>query len=301
VREELTAILQADLPDQHDAAKLHAVLYQRCYTHSILDDPGAPAPADGPDDLVARFEEANRGVSTWDEGWRIDQHVEEGCILARKGGAARAFQPGEYLMLTGIGCVAKAGAPIRVFLPAGSHDIQPGFWFAFGATITEFDPGPGGLRFYWNISAEGAPHLVESVTRWFNQFQIPFHLKCPDHVAGYSRRDSSILYVPRRYYPLTAMLIARVYDEVRSFLSPPAPLFTKPLADGLALAEDPGESFGMHRCRILAAAMAESSGQPVEERMLAVRRHFEQHRLQPDRPWLNPESTAEYPFPFPAE
>lgn len=301
MREELTAILEAELPDSSDPAKLASVLYDRCYTRSILDPADATPDAAAPGDFLAQLEQANSAVTSWDEGWKIDQVLDEGCVLARKAGAARAFRPGEYVLHTGIGCAPKSGSALSVLLPARGRDIQPGFWFAFGTTVTEFDPAPGELRFYWNISAEGAPHLVESLTRSFNRFQIPFHLKCPDKPSEYSRRDAAVFYVPRRYYPIAALLIERATDDVRQWLGASTPLFTKQLADGVALAEDPGESFGKHRCRILAAAMVESAGQPIDERMLAVRRHFEQNRLQPDRPWLNPESTAEYPFPWPAE
>jgi len=301
VEEELKAILEADLGDQSDAAKLEPVLYTRCYAHSILDGEAAAAPNGAPADLVEQMEKANTGVTTWDEGWRIDQYLQEGCVLARKGGAARPFRPGEYLVHTGIGCAARRGAPLSVLLPAGSRDVQPGFWFAFGTTVTEFDPGPGGLRFYWNVSAEGVPKLVAAVSRALNRFQVPFHMRCHDKAAAYPRRDAALVYLPRRYYPVIAMLLERIHEELRPWLSASTPLFTKRLADGLGLAEDSGESFGRERCRILAAAMVESAGQPVEERLAAVRRHFEQNRLQPDRPWLNPDSNAEYPYPFLSE
>jgi len=71
------------------------------------------------------------------------------------------------------------------------------------------------------------------------------------------------------------------------------------LADGLALAEDPGESFGEHRSKILAAAMAATRGKPLDERRAEVRLQFEQQGLSLDQPWLNAGSVDCYEFPFP--
>jgi hypothetical protein len=89
--EELSAILAADLPFQDDAFELTRILYNRCYTASILD-PAAPADT-GSNDLTPVLAAANQSRASWDEGWKIDQLLDAGRILARKGGAARAFLP----------------------------------------------------------------------------------------------------------------------------------------------------------------------------------------------------------------
>lgn len=48
---------------------------------------------------------------------------------------------------------------------------------------------------------------------------------------------------------------------------PPVPLFTKPLAPGLGLAEDPGDrlSFGQSRCRIAAEGLVRAHAQGVTD------------------------------------
>jgi hypothetical protein len=296
---ELMAILEADLPGQDDAGKLAEVLYSRCYMHSILDPPPAANNEVIDRDLTSVLDAANMGRAVWDAGWRIDQILDGGRILARKGGAARSFLPGEYLTRRGLGAGPVAGKPVGIFLPAGSADMQPGLYYAFGDTAGEFESGEQLLRFYWNVSAEGAPRLVEAVTRELNRFQIAFQFKCGARAVHYPRRDAAVLYLHQRYYAVAALLVERVHQGIAGWLSPGTPLFTRQLAGGLGFAEDPGDSFGKHRCGILAEAMTATRGWPAEERLQEVRRRFEQRGLSLDRPWLNAGSVDRYEFPFP--
>ena len=300
MNDELMAILEADLPGQDDAGKLAEVLYSRCYMHSILDPPAVAVEEAANRDLTSILAAANTGREAWDAGWRIDQVLDAGRVLARKGGAARSFLPGEYLTQRGLGVGPEAGKPLRIFLPAGSADTQPGFYHAFGDTCGEFDTGDQLLRFYWNVSAEGAPRLVETVTREFNRFQVAFQFKCGSWAAHYPRRDAAVLYLHRRHYPIAALLAERVLSAVRPWLSAGTPLFARHLAGGLGFAEDPGDSFGKHRCQILASAMTATRGKPAEERLDEVRRQFDERGLTLDRPWLNSRSADRYEFPFPA-
>ena len=170
MHEELPAILAADLPHRDDSHRLADLLYRRCYTHSIFDSHSVAGDAGTNGDLTDLFIEANAGRPAWDEGWRIDKLLDDGRILARKGNAARAFLSGEYLTRRALGHGPEAGKPIAVFLPTGTTETQTGFYHAFGNTAADLDEGEWILRFYWNISAAGAPRLIAEVTREFNRF-----------------------------------------------------------------------------------------------------------------------------------
>jgi hypothetical protein len=143
------AILAADLPGQDDAGRLADVLYSRCYMHSILDPPAAAHEGTIDRDLTSLLIAANASRAAWDEGWRIDQILDEGRILARKSGAARSFLPGEYLTHRSLGAGPEAGKPVSIFLPGGSADMQLGLYHAFGDTAGEFEDSEQILRFYW--------------------------------------------------------------------------------------------------------------------------------------------------------
>jgi hypothetical protein len=200
------------------------VLYNRCYTESILDPPSIES---SDEDLTELLAAANQSRASWDEGWAIDQMLDGGRILARKSGAARAFLPGEYLTHRGIGSGAANGARVTVFAPAGSSDLQDGFYYAFSETVSEYDEGERIVRFYWNVTREGAPHLMQAITRAFNRFQIPFRFKCLARSSAYPRRDAAVLYLDARYYPIAALVAESIYPELQHVLRPGTPLFAK--------------------------------------------------------------------------
>jgi hypothetical protein len=294
---ELEAILAADWLESDDPSKLAGRLYDRCYNHSILD----PAPARTADgrDLLPTLLAANQSRPTWDEGWQIDQPLDDGRVLARKGGAARAFLPGEFITDRGPDRGPDAGGAINVFTAPGTPELQTWFYFAFGETVDDLGSGTASLRVYWNIAPEGAAPLMEAITRELNRFQVPFRFKCLRNTDHFTRRDPAILYVSRRYCPIVAMLVEKIYPRIRPWLRETVPLFTKPSAPGLGMAEDPGESFGQHRSKILAEAILASRGKSVPERLEELVRQFARRGLSLETPWLNAGSPEGYRYPFP--
>jgi len=296
ITSELAAILAADWRED-DSARLSGLLYDRCYNHSFLD-PRRPGTGAG-QDLLPALIAANQSRPTWDEGWHVDQPLEDGRVLARKGGAARAFLPGEYITDRGPDHGPDAGGAINVFNAPGTAELQTWFYFAFGETVDELGSGTASLRVYWNIAPEGAAPLMEALTRELNRFQVPFRFKCLRHAERYTRRDPAILYVSRRYYPIVAMLMEKIYPQMRQWLRESVPLFTRPSAPGLGMAEDPGESFGQHRSKILAEAIIASRGKSTSERLEELGRQFARRGLSLETPWLNAGSANIYEYPFP--
>ncbi len=140
--------------------------------------------------------------------------------------------------------------------------------------------------------------LLSCVTRGLNRFQVPFHIKFPVKGSSYGRRDAVVLYSHSWYYAITAMVLESVYADIAVHLRPETPLFTKELAPGLAVAEDPGESFGHHRCRILADCLLEHRGRSIPEKLEGIKEAFNRRGLSLDSPWLNAGSAREYQFPF---
>ena len=98
---------------------------------------------------------------------------------------------------------------------------------------------------------------MASATRLLNAAGFPFQAKVLSDPAAYIRADAGVIYIRRRDFPRVAEIIARVHDSVGQGLHVDVPLFTKQLADGLGIAEDPtdGSSFGEHRCRLVAEAL----------------------------------------------
>src|SRR5215213_62336 len=284
------------------ATLLEQALYQHCYCRTFegaLRDE-QPSNVQGVD-LTPALSEANATRERWDTGWQVYQVLPSGQVMAHKQGRTRALWPGEFLSTDAPGLAPRPGMNLSVFFMRETRTMQPGFYFAFGEAQAGEPDNFSLARFYWNVRAEGAVPLMRAVTRGLNRFQVPFRIKCLTNSAFYTRNDAAVLYVDKRFYRVTARALAKVHAEVSRHLRPDAPLFTKPLAGGLALAEEPytGESFGMQRCRILAEGILSASARSLRDeasRLEEVERHFKAYGLTLEAPYLNPRSIDQYEF-----
>jgi len=285
-------------------ASLRNCLYASCYCKPFPAKNAAvpPAPALPPRDLSAELSAANAGQPRWDTGWQIARIESSGQVIAQKSGRQRAVWPGEFLTFDGPGVPPRPGSRISVYFPHESRTMQPGFYFAFSEA--ESDPADETrlTRFYWNLREEGAVPLTNWVTQTLNRFQVPFRYKCMTFSGQFERLDAAVLYVSKKFFRLSAELVAEGRETLQAFLLPETPLFTRELAPGLGFAEDPGngESFGMNRCRILAEAIWSAASKGLakeEERMQEVARYFGQYGLSFDRIHLNAQSADFYDTP----
>jgi hypothetical protein len=278
--------------------RLQQYLYQHCYCVAFASRSSQPSPALAlaPDFLV-QLSEANRSRSRWDSGWSVTRLEVTGQVWAEKAGVIRIFQPGEFVNYSGAGTPVRPGSEISVYIYTESTTLQPGFYFAFGETVSSSD-GLDLFRLYWDISEAGVFQLLRSISRDLNRFQIPFQFKSPVWPQGYMRRDAAVLYIKKKFYPLVRELATAWVEECLPHLRRDVPLFTLALAPGLGVGEDPenGESFGMNRCRYVAEALwnAHNQALPVGSHLQAIREHFQRHGLDFERPYLNPGSVDQY-------
>jgi HopA1 effector protein family len=106
--------------------------------------------------------------------------------------------------------------------------------------------------------------VMKSLTRELNKVNIPFSFKVLYNPKDYNRFDSGVLYFDGQHYETVARVLEGLYAECRSHFVPKIPLFTKQIAPGLGVAEEPDrkfadrESFGMNRCQLVANGLLES-------------------------------------------
>jgi class II lanthipeptide synthase len=152
------------------------------------------------------------------------------------------------------------------------------------------------IRLYWNLSAEGAARFVHETTSVFNAAGLPFRLKVLNDPGRFTRCDAAVVYLYKSDFPGAARQVKRVYTDVDGYLKPLTPVFTRTLAPGLGFAEDPGEgeSFGEHRCRLLADGMVrahEDGAASLEERLEVAVKRFTEGGISLSEPYLSPGST----------
>lgn len=279
---------------------LTELLYAQAYVRRIGAPPPPPPAAGADDDLTPALSAAHPGRERWEEGWTVRQSLSTGRVVAERGGDARFLWPGEFVAADGPGMPPARGMRLRLWRPRESPTLQPGFWFAFGSA--------GGseelplVRVYWNFAADAAPAVVAALLGPLDRYGLPFRFKCLSSRALYPRTDCAVLYVARRHWALAAELALAARERVAEGMGDDAPLFARALAPGLAFAEDPGsgESFGMHRCRLLAegvwAAWRAGTRAPAA-RLDAVAEAFRRGGVDPERPWLGAGSTGRYEVP----
>ncbi len=291
---------------------LMQTLYQYCYIRrfngqiSEWNESGQsgdkePIGSESNDAFVQSLSQANSSRERWEAGWQIYRVESSGQITAQKGNKSRLFWPGQFITPQRIGGPPQAGDSVMVYFPGESQSLQPGFYFVFGETVTDQTEEYNVIRFYWGIQAEGIADLIRFLTERLNRYQVPFRFKCPIKRNLYSRLDGAVLYLNKRYYQITAILLAEFQEKLGRFLLSSTPLFTKKLSEGLSLAEDPGtgDSFGQSRCRLLAEAIWNTYAkgyQTVDARLEEVRQLFHRSGLDFERPYLNAGSVDLYDY-----
>jgi hypothetical protein len=274
------------------SAGLSEALYARHYTRAAESAPAAPDPTGFLETLRA----ANRLPARW-EAWTVAGADPHGLLLTNERGMRRRATYSEAV--PGAGGLA-AGQPVHVPAAREALTAPQGHYAVFGRTVADARAGRQ-VRFYWNIEAEAAAPFLDSITTGLERRRIPFQAKVPAVPAGYARADGGVLYLDSEDVEASLDILAAVQAGLAAWLRPPTPLFARQLGRGVAFAESPptGESFGMHRCRLVAEGLVQAFAAGAtddEARVEAILARFVGYGLDPEAPERNP--ATRYPYRF---
>lgn len=270
-------------------AGLAAALYASFYCR--------PAPAGAEADAAA-FLEALRQANTlpprW-QAWTVAAVDGFGLLLADGAGASRRAVAAELPPSPVPPTVGQT-----VYLPESREVLTgpTGHYAILGRPMAGPETGRQ-VRFYWNLAPAGAAQFLTALGSGLERRRIPFQAKVPAHPGGYARADGGVLYLAAEDVDAACDTVAAVHRALRDRLRADAPLFTRRLGHGLAFAESPpgGESFGMHRCRLVAEALVQAGpGASVERAVEAIRTRFHGYGLDPEAPERN--AATCYPYDF---
>jgi hypothetical protein len=283
---------------------LRDTLYARCYARAPGDalreaaDAGAAgldATEDsiGAEEFARHLSAANRGREGWLEGWRVESIGAGGVVVAARGSSRRVAGPGDYALTFAEDVPPCVGCAVTVRVRKESLTVQQGVYCALGAESPHAHEETDVVRVYFNAPPSASLLLTEAATTHLNEWRAPFTLKVMLRPEDRDRRDAVVLYLPRDLQPILFQLMEKLPARMLALLRPGVPLFTKPLSEGVGLAESPpsGESFGMHRCRLLAESIVDAwldGRQDVEARRRAFERRFDAEGLSLGRAHLNP-------------
>jgi HopA1 effector protein family len=276
---------------------LESELYTRLYTRSsaqVATSLDARARADH----VVALSGANSGRGSWEPGWVLASIEGDGRLTVVKGGIVywvprdgvrtgrRTARPGEFCW---------------VWVPKELRCLDPDYYYAIGdADLSDERGGPVPMvRFYWHLTARAAIPYIAAVTEILNARKIPFRTKVLSDPGVYFRADAGVLYLQRHDYRRLGDAIQAIHGRIKFDLKLQVPLFTKHLAPGLGLAEDPrnGMSFGQHRCQLAAQGLWRSflqGDRTRESRTATLAAAFREAGLKPTSPHLSPGSRDYY-------
>lgn len=265
-----------------------------------VEESAATTVAPGMKLLTEALAEANTGKGYWEAGWLVQRNEDERVVVY--GGDMTLWVRPDDCLVPVHGQILP-GTPVSLHFPKDLPNISPGFYMARGnrGLMAEDENTQSLVRLYWNLAAEGAVRLMHTATTLLNQANLAFTLKVLSNPQHFTRCDAAVLYIQKRDYDTVANILPTLYAAVEANLRKNTPAFTKRLAAGLGLAEDIAstESFGEHRCRLLAEGMIrayEQKKHSVEERLQVVEECFAEAGIRLESPFLGPGSNDSYHF-----
>lgn len=275
---------------------LKVALYSDHYC--LLPTTFTPSPASGNGAaFLASLKAANPVGYRYEDGWTVLRADANGTVIANAAQQQRFAAPHEIVPLAN---AIAPGLPVR-FVP--SREVVTaaiGHYLISGRPIFDAQSGRQ-VRFYWNVAPEGAAMLLRELGSRLERRRIPFQAKVPVDPALYARTDAGVLYLNDEDVEAASDAIAATYEALYAHRRPAVPLFTRELAPGLGFAESPPnrESFGMHRCGLVAEGLilAEQRGaREPDARLNILRERLTAFGLDLDRLERNP--TSRYPYRF---
>src|SRR5438552_4054645 len=268
---------------------------------------GFPMPAeqeltDGQDvgmtSFVRHLSAANTGNGYCSEGWNV--HTVSGRNVVVRGADLELWvHPPDCLIPRD--ALLESGTRLGLRFPKECFNISPGFYVALGNQELFGGSSLALVRLYWNLTPEGSVSFVRKATSLLNKAELPFKIKVVNDPVRFTRCDAVVLYIRKVDYRHVSKLMARIYPRVIRSLKNGEPAFTKQLAVGVGLAEDPGqgESFGEHRCRILAEGLIrayEQRKRSVRGKLQVVNDCFEENGINLSKPFVSSAVVDDYDF-----
>lgn len=308
--------LPAQMQQKYLSLQLRSFLYGIYYngfmrTSLALDGEGNGLPLDLENNTLLgvdlrfyeRLHESNFGEGYFDPGWSVLTEENDNTLAVTRGGLRLHIERDKHLQASEKAAVV--GNVVAIWMP--KNLVQNGFYMAVSnmgsSYLADSNRQPVTVRIYFNLTPEGAVGVMASLTRRLNEMAIPFSFKVLYNPDDYIRHDSGVLYFDKRDYEVVREIVQIVYGEMRSHFKPEIPLFTKQLAPGLGLAEEPDqkfgvqESFGMNRCQIVANGLLEAWYQEdnsPERKMQAIHEQFSLLGIDLQRVYLNANSEDIY-------
>lgn len=248
-------------------------------------------------DLYYKLHKNNMGKGSFFSNCPVLNKEADGNLTVKVQDIALNIQPENHLQLAERKAVI--GDAVAISMP--SSQLKRGYYTAIGDAMFSFTAPV--VLVYFNFSVEGAVALMKSLTTRLNIINIPFVFLVFYNPSSYGGYYSGFIRFHKDNYKSVQQVLKTVYKKNQSYFQEQVPLFTKVLAPGIALTEEPKQPFqsfenlGMNRCTVVAHALMEAhekGDESPETRMQYIIQHFDRLGIDLERPYLNPDSEDIY-------
>ena len=249
--------------------------------------------------FLERLLSKNHSQGYFDPDWLVLKEEQDRSLAVRKDGLTLHIDRDLHLPETSRS--ATVGDLVAIKLPG--NRLENGFYIAIGNSGSANVSSGQRVCLYFNFEPEGALAIMDSLTKKLNELNIPFSFEVLYNPSDYKRYDSGMLYFNKNNYETVRAIVQKAYTDNQSHFQTEIPLFTKFLAPGLGLAEEPDckfaedESFGNNRCQIIAHGLLEAwqkGEHSPDSRMAAIMHHFRKSGIDIKQPYLNARSEDIY-------
>lgn len=241
---------------QHLGRQLKDLLYSSYYQLGHAQPTNTQNERIGNGSMETELMQCLGDLGNWDEGWKLLEKRKQASKICKNG--LTLWASTEHIRNTDKG--------IAVLMPASRTNVSPGFFAVVGEAGPEEEQGII-TRVYFHIEPAGACILTKTLVEFFNAHKTRFSYKVLSDSAAFTRADSAVLYLDKQDYPMVETFIHEHWQTLSPFLRHNTPAFTKAIAKGVAVAEDPGngDSFGEHRCQLIAEVLIANHYSEVHE------------------------------------
>ena len=251
-------------------------------------------------EFYQRLHASNHGTGYFDSDWLVLKEENEQSLAVTKNSLTLYIKRDRHL--SSAEQSARVGDYVKILLPR--NQIDSSYYIAIGnAGFPCLDRQTTLVSVYFNLNSEGAVAVMDILTEELNAVALPFSFKGLYNPYDYDCYDSGILSFSQKDYQIVRSVLQSIYLEHQSYFQPEIPLFTKVLAPGLALAEEPDQkffdqdNFGRNRCQIVTNGLlaARQKGDRSPQRRIAeIRQQFSLMGIDLQYPYLNPKSEDIY-------
>jgi|GEM_PF-2314260 len=265
--------------------QLSDVLYSFLYVHGEVRSLESRAPL-GNGSLTESFQTVIHDQGFWEKGWHLESREEDFSMMTK-----------DHLTLQVPNRETRqAELGYDVLMPTCRDNVSPGYYSIVGE-VGSCNEDDQIIRFYFHVGADSAAQLAATIVSGVNELGVPFFFKILNDSEQFGRADAAVLYVNHQFQKDIVQFLEESWPKLNPMLEHGTPAFTLELAPGIGLAEDPGngESFGEHRCHILASALLEYT-KPANQLSLAnhIENAFEKEHIHIESPYQSVMSNRTY-------